>query len=76
MKKTREKKKKKNVKEKGINKRKIYGCPKGIGLGDIFRNFLWKRKKQLTFVIAFFISYKTGIQSSLSGPLINALGTH
>ena len=64
MKKTREKKKKKNVKEKGINKRKIYGCPKGIGLGDIFRNNLWKRKKQLTFLIVFYIAYNGGIKVS------------
>lgn len=53
MEKTREKKKKMNFKEKGINKGKFNKRLKGIGLGDIFRNFLCKRKKATDFFDSF-----------------------
>lgn len=42
-----------NFKEKGINKGKFNKRLKGIGLGDIFRNFLCKRKKATDFFDSF-----------------------
>ena len=36
-------------KKGGLIKGKFNGCPKGIGLGDSFRNFLWKRKNNRLF---------------------------
>jgi len=44
---------------------KVNGCPHGIGLEDIFRNFYRKRKKQLTFLTAFYIFHDSGIKTSL-----------
>ena len=47
--------------------------PKGTGLGNIFSSFLWKGKKQLIFLTAFYIFHKSGIKTFLNGLLTNAL---
>ena len=42
--------------------KKVKRCLMGIGLGNIFRNFLWKNKKATVFFTAFYISYKNVIK--------------
>ena len=34
---------------------KVNKCSKGIGLGNVFRNFLWEKKKTTYFFDSFFI---------------------
>ena len=53
---------------------KVNGCPKGIGLGTIFRNILWEKKKVMTFLTAFYISHESDIKTFLkNGLLANVL---
>jgi len=54
---------------------KVIGCPKGIGLGNIFRRILWEKKKvtDFFFFTTFYIFHKSGIKIFLNGTLTNAL---
>ena len=48
---------------------------KNIGLGNIFRGFIWEKKKKNNwfFWLLFYIFHKSGIKTFLNSPLTNAL---
>ena len=52
--------------KKRENMEKVKKCPKSIGL----ETFLWRKKKQLTFLTVFYISYKNGIKTVLKWHLL------
>ena len=51
--------------KKGKRKRKVNGYSKGIGLGNIYKNFLWKKKKKI-ILTTFYISHKSGTKTFLN----------
>ena len=42
---------------------KVNRCPKDISLENILKDFYWKRKKEINFFTAFYISHEIGVKT-------------